>query len=413
MPNVPIYPKKLWTLLVFMAGDNDLESFADLDLVEMESLPSDEHLHVVVQFDSRAEATYRYRFFPGGSEVVGEPLGEVNTGDPAVLTEFVTWGKKHFPAEQTALVIWNHGTGLRDLPADFDYSALRNGETKAVEKELGRTLFRPTLPKLAQMARRLRGVAIDATARDYLDNQELQNALAAVPGDDPRVDLLGFDACLMNVVEIGYQLRGLARFMVGSQETEPGAGWPYKEVLTALAAEPTMPARRLAETVVTCYGQVAGRKMRGRESPYTQSALDLDRVGQTFDLVRELVQRLADPQVLKQSKVRNALRPSSDQIKRFRDRDLADLLDWCEVLRRETKGQAGTPFREALLALQTHLSSGTELIVANHAHGGDDAARIHGVSIYWPLESYSPVYDKLDFATSGWGGLVRKVLEQL
>ena len=262
----------------------------------------------------------------------------------------------------------------------------------------------------AQTRRRLRGVAIDATDRDYVDNQELQKALADVPGDGHRVDLLGFDACLMSVVEIGYQLRGLTRLMVGSQETEPGAGWPYKEVLAALAARPTMSAHQLAETIVTCYAQTAGRRLRGRESPYTQSALDLDKVNQTFDLVRELTLKLLDTHVLDHTKVRSALRRSRDQVKRFCDRDLADLLDWCKLLRRETKGRASEPFRETLLALQAHLEPGAGLVVASHAHGGSDANRIHGVSIYWPQEGYSSVYDRLDFAASGWGHLAEQAV---
>jgi len=409
MSDVPIYPKKAWTMLVFMAGDNDLEAFAHLDLAEMDSLPSDEHLHVVVQFDSRAKATYRFRFFPGGHEKVGQPLGEVNTGDPASLTGFVTWGKKHFPAAQTALVIWNHGTGLRDLPPDFDYSRLRSGEAETVQALLRRTLFNPTLAKLAQTRHQLRGVAIDATDRDYLDNQELQKALSDIPGEGPRIDLLGFDACLMNVVEIGYQLRSLARFMVGSQETEPGAGWPYNQVLTALVANPDMSARQLGETVVKCYARSTGMKLR-QESPFTQSVLDLGMVDQTFNLVRDLALALDVPFVLENSTVEQALRTASESVKRFHDRDLADLSDWCAHLVRETKGGAGDHFRYQLLALQAHLELGAGLVIANIAHGGSDADHIHGVSIYWPQTTYSSVYDSLEFAVSGWGRFVNKLV---
>lgn len=414
MPDVPIYPKKAWTLLVFMAGDNDMESFADLDLVEMEALPSDEHLHVVAQFDSRAEATYRYRFLPGSTEVVGKPLGEVNTGDPNSLTQFVMWGKKHFPAERTALVIWNHGTGLRDLPDDFNYSALRSTkDSQTIKAEIKRTLFAPTLAKMAKTCPRLRGVAIDATDRDYLDNQELKDALTAIPADGPRVDLIGFDACLMNTVEIAYQLRGLAQLMVGSQETEPGIGWPYKEIVTTLAAKPTMTPGQLAETIVSLYTEATGKKMRGRSkaSPYTQSALDLCQVELTFKLVNELTLKLLDEEVFRNSVVRKALSRTRKEVKRFHDRELVDLMDWCEFMYLWTKGNAGKLFRESLLALRDHLKLGEALIVANQAHGGKDAAHIHGVSIFWPQEKSSIVYNTLDFACSRWGELVKQMMK--
>lgn len=412
MTEVPIYPEKAWTVLVFMAGDNDMEEFGDLDLVEMEALPSEEHLHIVAQFDSRSTKTYRYRVLAGRSELAGEPLGEVNTGDPASLTRFVTWGKKHFPAKRTALIIWNHGTGLRELPADFDYSKLRSADSRTIKSELKRTLFAPALAKMAKRRRRLRGIAIDATDRDYLDNLELQAALAAVPADGPdkdgpRVDLLGFDACLMNVVEIAYQLRGLARVMVGSQENEPGIGWPYAEIVTSLHDKPTMDAHELARTIVPLYN-TALRMRKPKESPYTQSALDLAHVQQTYDLVSALAQKLLVPDVLKNSKVRHGLRRSQREVKRFKDRDLADLRDWCDFVRRRVKGKSGSTFRDELLALREHLEVGRGLVIANQASGGRDANRIHGVSIYWPQDRYAPDYLKLDFACCGWRALAQK-----
>jgi hypothetical protein len=411
MVDAPIYPQKAWTILVFMAGDNDLESFAHLDLAEMDALPSDEHLNVAVQFDSRSKVTYRFRFFPGGHEMAGEPLGETNTGAPTTLTQFVTWGKQHFPAQHTALVIWNHGTGLRELPPNFDYSTLRSEEASDVRKELKRTLFSSTLAKIAQTRRRLRGIAVDATDRDYLDNQELQKAIIDVPGNGPRVDLLGFDACLMSAVEIAYQMRGLAYFMVGSQEIEPGSGWPYHSVLTALAAKPDMSVRQLAETMVTCYAGAMGHsRLRGQEASRTQSALNLDQVDQTFELIRDLAFKVNDPKVINNSVVRQALCQAHEEAIRFKDRDLADLLDWCNLLYRETKGRAGDVFRDQLQALRAHLESREGLVTTSQASGGDDPDRIHGVSIYWPRTDYSPTYDKLDFAASGWGQLAKTTL---
>ena len=38
----------------------------------------------------------------------------------------------------------------------------------------------------------------------------------------------------MNMLEIGYQLRQYAGYSVGSEQTEPGEGWPYDTVLADL-----------------------------------------------------------------------------------------------------------------------------------------------------------------------------------
>ena len=401
------YPRKAWSILLFLAGDNDMDPFARLDLKEMQALPSDEHVHVIVQFDSRESVTYRYRIVPGEALVVGE-LGEVNTGDPASLTEFVRWGKAHFPAERTALIIWNHGIGFRDLPPDFDYSGLRSAGRDRVREALRHALFRSTLRRLADARPRMRGVAIDATDRDFLDNAELRAALDALPGPGHRVDLVCFDACLMSTVEIAYQLRGMARYMVASQETETGAGLPYHRILGALAAHPEMSAADLARAIVTHFAEAAGFRMRGfgAEPYFTQSALDLDQVGATYGYVQALVERMNTPGVARHAQVRRALAGRGDRPTRFADRDMVDLAGWCEELYLGTKGRAGQPFRDALVALRDHLQPGNGLVVANRAHGGRDASGIHGVSIYWPQEAYSAVYDELDFATSGWGRLI-------
>ena len=86
-------PKK-WTVMVWMAGDNDLESFGDLDLTEMKRVGSTDDIDVVVQFDSmRDDRTRRYHLSAGADldgDLVQE-LGETNTGNPLVAIDFFRW----------------------------------------------------------------------------------------------------------------------------------------------------------------------------------------------------------------------------------------------------------------------------------------------------------------------------------
>jgi hypothetical protein len=148
--------------------------------------------------------------------------------------------------------------------------------------------------------------------------------------------------------------------------------------------------------------------MQGPDSLYTQSALDLDRVGDTCNWVEKLSQELLEPQVF--DNMKRDLSKAHEEVHSFRDRDLVDLVDWCDWLDRKTRGEVSESFWEVLEALQDHLKLGKEVIVANHAHGKRNPERSHGLSIYWPKESYSPVYDKLDFAKSGWGCLAQQTL---
>ena len=55
------------------------------------------------------------------------------------------------------------------------------------------------------------------------------------------IDLLGFDACLMNMIEVAYQMRGTASMIVGSEELgEEREGWPYHRVLEAIVSDPAI-----------------------------------------------------------------------------------------------------------------------------------------------------------------------------
>jgi hypothetical protein len=61
-----------------------------------------------------------------------------------------------------------------------------------------------------------------------------------------KVSLIGMDACLMSMVEVAYQLRANANYMVGSQEVEPLSGWPYTAILGSLTSDSGMTPEALA-----------------------------------------------------------------------------------------------------------------------------------------------------------------------
>lgn len=119
-----------WTVLVYMAADNNLEPFALQDLQEMMEVGASKGFQLVVQVDrakgcqskrSRTcnedrrfrggfEGTRRYVVAQGALEQLAD-LGETDTGSPASLAEFIAWGATSFPADRTALVLWDHEIG--------------------------------------------------------------------------------------------------------------------------------------------------------------------------------------------------------------------------------------------------------------------------------------------------------------
>ena len=228
-----------WTFMVYMSGDNNLEGYALEDFLEMASVGSDDAVNIVVMLDrstfydtSFNDWTGAHRGlinfgdlpydaddpgFPPAYFAWGTDLGEVNMGDPDVLSDFVNWATTMYPAENYALTFWDHGGGLDGVIYDDDDGGIGFG--------------------------------------DNLTVMEVDEALQAV---GVNIDVLRFDACLMAMVEVAYQVRNDADYMVASEDL----GWavgslgilsPYDTVLRTLTMQPSMTPLELADFMAESY----------------------------------------------------------------------------------------------------------------------------------------------------------------
>jgi Clostripain family len=167
-----------WTWLIYMAGDNNLEGAGKEDLDEMMKVGSDSKISIVVQFDTEENKTTRYLIEKNNLKVLQEMPG-VNTGDPKILTDFIKWGTKNYPAKYYLVDVWNHGGGWENLPADYNWENIRasNPMRQGKIKRLRRSLFKTTIKKIHSLPGPKRLIAMDAGSQDYLDNQELRKAI--------------------------------------------------------------------------------------------------------------------------------------------------------------------------------------------------------------------------------------------
>jgi len=317
---VPLSPalaheKKLaeWTFMVFMNGDNNLEEFAMNDFEEMAKVGSTDDVNVVVQID-RTDAydssygdwtgTLRFRvakdMTPTPDEAV-QNLGEVNMGDGAALRAFVEWARAAYPAKRYALVIWNHGQGWKFRLAT-NISAVRKAERDALatfvakrEKAVAAVdAKKRSLPVFASnqiVPGSLRSVSDDDSSNDTLYNRELEESLRPILVDQP-LDLIGYDACLMAMIETVYSVRELAKVMVASEELEPGAGWNYELVVDKLVRSPGMDARKLGQSIVEAYEKNYGPSGVNDETT-TLSAIDLAQAPRLAVYTSALADKLA------------------------------------------------------------------------------------------------------------------------
>jgi hypothetical protein len=393
--------RKPWTVMVWMAGDNDLESFGDKDLAEMKRIGSSDEVNVTVQFDRMGDAATRRYYVRKDTaiddDVVAE-IGETNTGDPAIAIDFFRWAIEEYPAERLLGVIWNHGSGIDET--DIYARAARQGVPVvrgvpagegAIQRQLvrvalssrhRRALFNSTLAQATQD----RAIAYDDTARDFLDNVELKRVLAEVKRMTGRtIDILGFDACLMNLIEVAYQLKGTVSYVVGSEEVEPGDGWPYHKILRALAANPATSSADVSAMIVREFvdSYTAGS--------VTQSALDLGQVRNLAAAVDALAKALV--KATKAPAEYAAIAKSLNATQRFHTPDYADLGHFCaELGRRSAVAGVKTAAKSVLAALNGHGA------VVAERHKGAGVGQAGGVAIYAPRGQANKAYKRLDFA---------------
>jgi C1A family cysteine protease len=322
------WEEKAWTIMVYLAADNNLgggapgyPDFMDFDEIELALTTSGNDVNVVVLWDGpytndtmliwvqpdateNSLATYtldtnKWYIPPGWAfdYTSGWPKGaatpsEENMGSQATLTDFLDWSFYNFPATYYGLILWNHGGGWepksKEPPTHLEY-LLENGETwertfwptSEVEKKVEPTDRGDKPDPLT------RGICWDDTSGDYLTTKEAAYGIE----DSSRgwVDNLGLDACLMQMLEVAYEMYDTPTvacdYLTASEETEWGYGWAYHKILAGITSTTT--PLQLAQT----WGTTRSRWQSGGLD--TISSLDLWEVDDLAVAVSALGDRLS------------------------------------------------------------------------------------------------------------------------
>jgi len=189
-----------WTILIYMAADNSLDFEALADIEDMMQADFSENINVILQVDysesNSPPAAYRYHIYPGLKEQISY-LGEIDSGDEDELTAFANWGFNKYPSDKQALVIWSHGNGWypssRDLPPSF---------------------------------------CPDVESENYISiaSGELRRGIKNI---NEHLEILIFDACNMQTVEVAAEIADYADFIIGSEDGVNSAGFPYAEIFSS------------------------------------------------------------------------------------------------------------------------------------------------------------------------------------
>ena len=367
-----------WTVLVYINADNNLNDAGQDDVDEMEiSGGSTNNVNIVIQIDGSSfyggyddylgnGHTTARRYLVGSNTQSGRidngfimDLGEVNMGDDATLSNFVNWGVNSYPAARYAVIAWDHGDGWRKDGGLKDFS---NDDSHG-------------------------GDAISIVSGEWED------ALKAIKTNLGRnVDLFGFDACLMGMMEVEYAGKDYIDVIVHSEETEPFDGWPYDDWLPGLLSNPNWTARELAERITNDYVASYGVA----QTP-TMSAVDLDPTYTTLslaldDFARELI-NAGGKEIGSISAARSA---SQD----YYISTYIDLYDFADEIDSRDIGGAGSALDLASQAVKDAIGhppvAGRPLIAEGHK--GNGVSGSHGIAIYYPTGSPIGSYSGLNLA---------------
>jgi hypothetical protein len=341
-------PTRQWTVLVYMVGDNNLSDAAWSDINEMEEAGSTDAVQVVVQWELSSQYTsvapkayqgsvYRTPIVKDADPnmVAGlasaTTLGAIDMTDPARLAEFVRWGAETYPAQHTAVILWDHGFGWR-------------------------------------------GGFVDSQSAGTLSLREITTGLRD-SGVHPA--LVAFDACLMGMHEVEMALRGVTDILVASEEVAPGGGFPYGALLSRWIATPTQTAQQLGTSIAEEYSGYFDTGLRARS--VTMSVVDLTKAEASNAQLAAVSRGLLADLATNRRGIASAV--GSNSLLRFREQESADLSGMLGAFS-SLEGEVGPAATGYLNWL-----SASGLVVANRATRTVSSAS--GVAIYLPRAAFS------------------------
>ena len=355
---VPFFkPKTNRVIMIYMVG-SDLESkggAASADLEEMADANIDLTANQVVVYAGGAEAwstpglsstnnSFLELKEEGFEVVMDDDLR--NMADADTLTYFLNHVYQNYKGKEYDLILWNHGGG-----PIYGYG----------QDELHQN--------------------------DLLNLKELATALKNSPFNNKnKLELIGFDACLMASVEIAKIASNYADYMVGSQETEPGAGWNY-DYFAALNEDLT--AEAMGQEIIDQYYDY----FIYSNNAITLSLLDLSKITTLEQTINNLFSNLETKINTGDFNTIANLRFATKDFGRFStsmELDLVDLLDMAELLTTEEKSNA-----------QALVDQVNEVVIYQKSN----IERAHGLSMYYPYAAGQEIvtdslaiYNDINFA---------------
>lgn len=343
--------EKEWTFLLFLNGNNNLDTFGAYNINQMESVGSSDQVNMVVQWAS-LENKKTQRLLVQKDENINavtspilQDLGNVDMGDYQVLQDFIKWGVENYPAKHYFVAVWDHGSGWHNIS---------NMKTRGVH---------------------INDISFDDNTGNAINTKQLGEAIKYGSNLIGRkIDMYGSDACLMGMIDVAGEMTESVDYFVGSQALEPADGWPYDAVFKQLVENPTMSPKDLSKVLTHEY--IRYYQTPGKQSSGTFSAFEMSKYSQFRNSVAQLGSEIQAMSSSDKSKVASVVsRTASFTYSDYGD--FGDFLDKLKVTNTDTRLQSLDAAKAAM----------NELVFVNDVTREYSFAQ--GLSIWLPKSKYT------------------------
>jgi hypothetical protein len=441
--------KKEWTIMIYMAGDNNLAVDMAYALEQIKSVA-----------DAGADSPNLFVYYDGNSPAIptlycdfsepGEPRyvrsykvpnklypvakkENENAADPRSILNFVDWCVNNVEVEDDggeisfgrrgqkyALIFSGHSLGFQDI-------GLFKDETTG--KSMNMKDFYAVLQGLVCTKKQLEELAIQNQYEGLAWDIETTVLLGQ------KLDLLGFDSCVMGMLEVGYQFNFVAKTMIASEGSVPSAGWTYAKILGCLAREQSrnLDTRAVAQLFVKEFIKSQDSYTVGGVS-VDMAAWDLSRfapLADAFDgLAEALILCFKDEECRIYRQMERVILQVHWKCQSYMYDQNVDLGDFCELLDRECGlvaddlgGEDVELLRDVQKACRKVLKELNKAVLLSGFSGGGYQYS-NGVSVFfpWSREAYEVSrknYESLWFAKDvkrarlSWTDFLRKYLYEV
>lgn len=219
-------PQPTRTVLVYMVAENSLVSYTTADIQEMMQGASQmgDGDHLVIYIDDvstpRIYALDNQSVLTSTSQM--QPVKvfsyDPNSASGETLDQVIQYTRTTYPADTYGIVFWSHGAGWIYDTDTSDISAPRR-----------------------QPLRRTFGVDNGQNTTSNVGPKMNIDDMAATLEQYDNTEFIMFDACFMQTIEVAYEMRNTARYLIGSPAEILAYGAPYHKIMAPLFAKPFSP----------------------------------------------------------------------------------------------------------------------------------------------------------------------------